>query len=110
MSVRASLRLAVISRGAESCSAGADAGGLGLVTSGCQPGSFGLVAACRSNGWPIAAAACSGSRRVGSFPAATKSGGGYFYDEVLEYRVWLHPERGAAAYGGLGLFCGIRSL
>ena len=24
----------------------------------------------------------------------TKSGGGYFYDEVLEYRVWVHPERG----------------
>jgi hypothetical protein len=33
--------------------------------------------------------------QVGSFPATTKSGGGYFYDEVLEYRVWLHPERGA---------------
>jgi len=32
--------------------------------------------------------------RVGSYPALTKSGGGYFYDEVLEYRVWVHPESG----------------
>ncbi len=31
---------------------------------------------------------------VGSYPALTKSGGGYFFDEVLEYRVWVHPERG----------------
>jgi hypothetical protein len=28
--------------------------------------------------------------KVGSYPVLTKSGGGYFYDEVLEYRVWLH--------------------
>jgi len=26
--------------------------------------------------------------KVGSYPAETYSGGGYFYDEVLEYRVW----------------------
>lgn len=32
---------------------------------------------------------------VGEYPASTKSGGGYFYDEVLEYRVWCHPECGA---------------
>ena len=32
---------------------------------------------------------------VGTYPEETKSGGGYFYDDVLEYRVWLHPERGA---------------
>ena len=31
---------------------------------------------------------------VGSYPALTKSGGGYFFDDVLEYRVWVHPERG----------------
>ncbi len=39
---------------------------------------------------------------VGSYPGSTKSGAGYFYDHVLEYRVWLHPERGAAdrANGG----------
>lgn len=33
--------------------------------------------------------------RVGTYPAMVKSGAGYFYDDVLEYRVWCHPERGA---------------
>ena len=28
---------------------------------------------------------------VGTYSALTKSGGGYFYDDVLEYRVWCHP-------------------
>jgi hypothetical protein len=32
---------------------------------------------------------------VGTYPAAAKSGGGYVWDEVLEYRVWCPPERGA---------------
>lgn|GEM_PF-307949 len=32
---------------------------------------------------------------VGSYPALAKTGGGYVWDEVLEYRVWCHPERGA---------------
>lgn len=32
---------------------------------------------------------------VGTYPAHTRSGGGYVWDEVLEYRVWCHPERGA---------------
>ena len=32
---------------------------------------------------------------VGEYPADTKSGGGYFYDEVLEYRVWCRPWLGA---------------
>jgi hypothetical protein len=32
---------------------------------------------------------------VGEYPALAKSGAGYFYDHVLEYRVWCHPERGA---------------
>jgi hypothetical protein len=27
---------------------------------------------------------------VGKYPALTKSGGGYFYNDVLEYRVWVH--------------------
>ena len=31
--------------------------------------------------------------KVGSYPAFSDSGGGYFYDEVLEYRVWIHPDR-----------------
>lgn len=33
---------------------------------------------------------------VGEYPALVASGGGYVWDEVLEYRVWCHPERGAA--------------
>ena len=33
--------------------------------------------------------------QVGEYPALVKSGAGYFYDDVLEYRVWCHPERGA---------------
>lgn len=32
---------------------------------------------------------------VGSYEALAKSGGGYVWDAVLEYRVWCHPERGA---------------
>jgi hypothetical protein len=32
---------------------------------------------------------------VGTYPASVKSGGGYVWDAVLEYRVWCHPERGA---------------
>lgn len=31
---------------------------------------------------------------VGTYPASTKSGGGYVWDAVLEYRVWCHPELG----------------
>ncbi len=31
---------------------------------------------------------------VGSYSALSKSGGGYFYDDVLEYRVWIHPKGG----------------
>lgn len=33
--------------------------------------------------------------KVGDYPALCKSGGGYFFDHVLEYRVWCHPENGA---------------
>ena len=32
---------------------------------------------------------------VGTYPALAKAGGGYVWDDVLEYRVWCHPERGA---------------
>lgn len=28
--------------------------------------------------------------KVGTYPMMTKSGGGFFYDDVLEYRVWVH--------------------
>jgi putative acetyltransferase len=34
-------------------------------------------------------------KKVGTYPALAKSGGGYVWDAVLEYRVWCHPERGA---------------
>jgi hypothetical protein len=33
---------------------------------------------------------------VGTYSAVAKAGGGYVWDDVLEYRVWCHPERGAA--------------
>ena len=33
---------------------------------------------------------------VGTYPALVGAGGGLVWDAVLEYRVWLHPERGAA--------------
>ncbi len=36
--------------------------------------------------------------KVGSYPALTKSGAGYFYDDVLEYRVWMHPKGGGDDY------------
>ena len=36
--------------------------------------------------------------RVGYYPALTKSGAGYFYDDVLEYRVWIHPKGGGDDY------------
>ena len=32
---------------------------------------------------------------VGTYPARAFAGGGYVWDEVLEYRVWCHPEQGA---------------
>lgn len=32
---------------------------------------------------------------VGEYPALVNSGGGYVWDDVLEYRVWCHPEAGA---------------
>ncbi len=28
---------------------------------------------------------------VGTYPVLTKAGGGFVWDEVLEYRVWCHP-------------------
>ena len=33
--------------------------------------------------------------KVGTYPASARAGGGYVWDEVLEYRVWCHPGRGA---------------
>ena len=37
-------------------------------------------------------------KKVGSYPALTKSGAGYFYDNVLEYRVWIKPAEGGDDY------------
>ena len=43
--------------------------------------------------------------KVGAYPALARSGGGYVWDEVLEYRVWSHPERGAPdLYNGSDYF------
>jgi len=33
--------------------------------------------------------------KVGGYDALAGAGGGYVWDEVLEYRVWCHPELGA---------------
>lgn len=32
---------------------------------------------------------------VGTYSPLAKAGGGYVWDDVLEYRVWCHPEQGA---------------
>lgn len=32
---------------------------------------------------------------IGEYPALVNAGGGYVWDEVLEYRVWCHPYDGA---------------
>ena len=42
---------------------------------------------------------------VGTYEAKAYAGGGYVWDAVLEYRVWMHPERGAAdCYDGNDYF------
>jgi hypothetical protein len=33
---------------------------------------------------------------VDTYSPLAKAGGGYVWDDVLEYRVWCHPERGAS--------------
>jgi putative acetyltransferase len=38
--------------------------------------------------------AAKNKSKVGSYSALVFSGGGYFYDEVLEYRVWVRPSDG----------------
>src|SRR5687767_7672164 len=44
---------------------------------------------------PSRYAVASNPSLVGTYPGPAKSGAGYFYDEVLEYRVWLQPKRGS---------------
>lgn len=36
--------------------------------------------------------------KVGDYPALAGAGGGYVWDEVLEYRVWCHPNDGSDDY------------
>lgn len=36
---------------------------------------------------------------VGTYSPGAKAGGGYVWDDVLEYRVWCHPERGSPDLG-----------
>ena len=38
--------------------------------------------------------------KVGQYQGSSKSGAGYFYDDVLEYRVWMHPENGTEPLAG----------
>lgn len=53
-------------------------------------------AICRQSAHPHAI----DNAKVGKYSAETKSGAGYFYDDVLEYRVWFCPERGANPLNG----------
>src|SRR4051812_10979196 len=32
---------------------------------------------------------------IGKYPELVKAGGGYVWDDVLEFRVWCHPHDGA---------------
>ena len=36
--------------------------------------------------------------KVGDYPALAGAGGGYVWDEALEYRVWCHPKDGSDDY------------
>lgn len=47
-----------------------------------------------SSAYPVAVDA----EKVGTYPSLTKSGAGYFYDDVLEYRVWINPPEGGDDY------------
>ncbi len=39
---------------------------------------------------------------VGKYPAFVKAGGGYIFDDVLEYRVWIHPRGGDDFFQSFG--------
>src|SRR5215472_10946025 len=51
---------------------------------------------CRQSAYPLAV----DNAQVGKYAPESKSGAGYFYDDVLEYRVWFCPERGAKPVNG----------
>lgn len=61
---------------------------------------FVCLRADRSISKPSAYPLAVDSAQVGKYAAESKSGAGYFYDEVLEYRVWFHPEKGAEPLNG----------
>ena len=47
---------------------------------------------------------------VGTYSAVAKAGGGFVWDEVLEYRVWLSPRDGAEdRFDGRSLRHGVSS-
>jgi hypothetical protein len=62
--------------------------------------SFIVLRADRTVSGPSAYPLATDPGRVGTYPARTPQGPGYFYDEVLEYRVWLNPQRGALPRNG----------
>lgn len=42
--------------------------------------------------------------KVGSYPERVFSGGGYFYDDLLEYRVWFKTSSGKNKYNAFSKF------
>ena len=75
-----------------------------LLLAGCNHGKtrsgFQIVRADRQITGSSAYAVAVAPNLVGSYPPDADSGAGYFYDEVLEYRVWLHPDKGAELLNG----------
>jgi hypothetical protein len=60
----------------------------------------------KSSNYPIA----KDPSKVGWYSYLSKSGGGYFYDAVLEYRVWVHPHAGGPnLQSGDDYFCAFPS-
>lgn len=42
--------------------------------------------------------------RVGTYPALAGAGGGFVFDEVLEYRVWFKQQHGESAFCAFATF------
>ncbi len=61
---------------------------------------FVCVRVDRSVSKPSAYSLAVDNGQVGKYAPESKSGAGHFYDDVLEYRVWFHPERGAERLRG----------
>ena len=43
-------------------------------------------------------------RKVGDYPAVAGAGGGFVWDEVLEYRVWCHSDNGTDFFHAFATF------